>query len=339
MEDYYQTLGVKRGADISEIKKAYKTLAMKYHPDKNSGDEEAEKKFKSIGEAYNTLSDTKKKNAYDSKMSFSFDFNRWGPAFGQRRSNATDFHSHIRPEPPKGDDLKATLDLTLDEIYSGCKKTIKINKWKRCPVCDGTGAKTNQACTQCDGAGSIRVLQKSSMFGQSITIETCRKCYGSGVEIKEPCVYCKGESRIKEEGIIRVKIPKLINTNNFIVLNGEGDAGKKNGPNGNLIITINELPHEKFKRKDNDLYTEAEVSITDLVLGTTAKVPTLDGSSVDIKIPAGHSPHMWCNVKGKGLTENNDLIVTLKLTIPTNLDERQRKLFEELREIENIIVI
>jgi len=341
MEDYYQTLGVKRGAEIADIKKSYKTLARKYHPDKNAGNEELEKKFKAVSEAYETLSDEKKRKAYDSKMSFSFDFNRWGQAFGQRQteSKATHFNTHIRPEPPKGNDLKATLDLTLEEIYSGCKKTIKINKWKRCPVCDGTGAKTNQSCSQCRGMGSIRVLQKNSMFGQVISVETCRKCYGSGVEIKNPCDYCKGESRIKEEGTIRIKVPKLVNNNNFIVINGEGDAGKINGPNGNLNITINELPHKTFKRKENDLYTEIEVSITDLVLGAVLKAPTLDGNKVDIKIPAGHSPHMWCNVKGKGLTEENNLIVTLKLIIPTNLDTRQKELFEELREIENIIVI
>lgn len=341
MEDYYQILDVKRGAELSDIKKSYKDLARKYHPDKNPGDKKAEKAFKAISEAYSTLSDSKKRKVYDSKMSFSFDFNRWGQAFGERarKSRATHFNSHVRPEPPKGNDLKVIIDLTLEEIYSGCKKTIKINKWKRCPVCDGTGAKTNRKCSQCNGVGSIRTLQRNSHFGQSIVVETCRSCYGSGVEIETPCGYCKGESRIKEDANIKVVIPKLVNNKNFIVINGEGDAGKTNGPNGNLNITINELSHDKFHRKGNDLYTELEVSIADLVLGTVAKIPTLDGGSVDIKIPAGHSPHSHCKVKGKGLSKKDDLIVTLNLIIPKNLDERQKKLFEELREIENIIVI
>jgi len=338
-EDYYKILGVKRGADISDIKKAYKTLAMKYHPDKNSGDEDAEKKFKSIGEAYNTLSDTNKRNAYDNKMSSTFDFNRWGPAFNRgRKSNATDFNSHIRPEPPKGDDLKVTVDLTLEEVYSGCTKTIKINKWKRCPVCDGTGAKTNQSCTKCSGAGVVRILQRS-LFTQSITVETCMACYGSGVEIKDPCFYCKGESRIREEGIVKVKIPKLVSNGNFIVIHGSGDAGMRNGPNGNLNITINEIPHAKFIRKGNDLYTEVELNITDLVLGSVVKVPTIDGNSIDVEIPTGHSPYMPYIVKGKGLTDNNNLVIVPRLIIPTNLNTTQTQLFEELRKIENIIVI
>jgi len=339
MRDYYSILGVKRNATLDDIKKAYKKLARENHPDKNPNDTEAETRFKEASEAYETLSDPEKRSAYNNKINFSTDFNRWGQAFNRKKSDAASFNSTMKPEPPKGNDLKISLALTLEEIYEGCKKTIKLNKWRRCPTCDGTGAETTRACSHCNGVGHVRKVQKTSMFGNSIVVDVCKVCYGSGAEIDKPCIYCKGDSRIKEERTIQVKIPKLINGKNYIILNGEGDAGKNSGPSGNLRIEIEEIPHKIFGRVGNDLYVESELSISDLVLGSTTKVPTLSGGCVEIKIPAGHSPYVNLSIKGKGLTEDTNLYVVPKLVIPTNLDERQKNLFQELREIENIIVV
>jgi len=336
--DYYHILGVKRGAKTPEIKKAFKVLARKYHPDKNPDDKVAEQKFKDISEAHETLTDEKKRSVYDSKMTASFDFNRWGQAFNKGRSKATDFTSPFKKEPPKGNNLRVDIELTLQEICTGTKKTIKVNRLGRCPTCDGTGAKSNRSCSVCSGVGSVRTIQRSSMFGNAISVEQCRKCYGSGVEIEHPCLHCQGKGRIKNEASIRVNIPNLVKSENFIVLNGEGDAGKAGGPKGDLHIDITEIPDSKFRREGEDLFIECEVTITDLVLGNVIKVPTLFGE-VDMKIPAGHQPHINLGIKGKGLTENSNLFVIPRMIVPTDLNTREQEIFEELRNLETVISI
>jgi len=331
MKDYYGILGVKKTSSTQEIKKSYKNLSRKYHPDKNPDNKEAEDKFKDISEAYDTLSNEEKKSHYDSKMSYSFDFNRHGYAFG--KSDATSFKRPPKPEPPKGDDLKATLSLTLEQIYSGCEKTIKLNKWNICNICDGTGAKTMRTCSVCKGEGKVRKIQKTSMLSRNITVQVCNKCYGNGLEIETPCLNCQGRGRIREQTSIKVKIPKVISEDNFIIIPGQGDAGKSGGRQGDLKIFIDEIPHPIFKRIGNDLHTTVEVQITDVVLGAVIRAPSLF-EKIDIKIPAGTQLSESFRIKGKGLGEKGDLFISLKLIIPIDLDEEHKKTFEKLRLVE-----
>lgn len=331
MIDYYATLGISKSASKEEITKSYKSLSKKYHPDKNPGNTVAEDKFKDISEAYSTLTDKKKRRKYDSKMSFSFDFHRYGHAFGE--SNATDFSQPVKKESPRGDDLKATVDLSLEEITTGCEKTLKLNKWNTCNYCDGTGAESNKTCSLCKGKGIVRKIRTISlMAGRTISVDTCSKCFGNGLEIDKPCMKCQGRGRIKGSTSIKVTIPKGIDDSNFIVIPGQGDAGRLGGRKGDLKIYVNQLPHDKFTRDHNDLHIIREVNITDLILGDTMRIPTLF-DEVEIKIPPGTQPNTKFRIKEKGIY-NGDLLVEVVLIIPEEITDEQKKLFEKLRIIE-----
>ena len=331
MIDYYETLGVTRASTKKEIKDSYKKIAKKYHPDKNPNDDVAEQKFKEATEAYDTLSDDVKRSKYDSKMSFSFDFNRWGGSFGT--SDTTSFKTPVRQAPPKGDDLMLSVSLTLEEIYNGCEKTIKINKWNICNICDGSGAKEYKTCLICKGAGVVRKMERTSILGRSIKAVACNKCLGSGLEIKDPCLECQGRGRVKGEKKVKVKIPSLVKHGNFIVIEGHGDAGKNGGGCGNLQIKIKEIPDKTFTRKGDDLEYVVDVNISDVVLGTVVSVPTLF-EKVEMKIPGGTQPNTKFRVKGKGLSEKNDLLVTVNVIIPEELTEKHTKIFNKLKDLE-----
>jgi molecular chaperone DnaJ len=331
VKNYYKILNVPKNATLEQIQSTYKKLAKKYHPDKNSDIKESDK-FKDIYEAYDTLSDVDKRKAYDSKMSFSMDYGRWGSAFG--KSDATSFKQPVKQEPPKGNDLKITLDLTLDEIAVGCEKTVNINKWNICNVCDGTGAKTLKTCTLCNGEGIVRAVRiVSIMAGRTISMETCKRCYGSKVVIDTPCLHCQGQGRTLGSSSIKIKVPKLVTDQNFIKIGGQGDAGENGGRCGDLIVMINELQHAKFKRKERDLYTKIDVNLTDLVLGSEIRVPSLYGQ-IDMKIPSGTQPNTTFRIKDKGI-DNGDLFVELNLILPQKLTEEQETLFKQLKIIEN----
>ena len=331
MIDYYEILGLKKTASQEEIKKTFKNLSRKYHPDKNPNNIKAEERFKVIAEAYETLSDVKKRKHYDAKMNFSFDYSRWEEAFGT--STATSFKKPPKPEPPKGNNLKVTLDLKLEEIATGCNKTIKLKKWNACNVCDGTGAKKHRSCSSCGGRGLVQKIKIISILaGRSIVVETCGKCYGSCVEIDKPCLNCQGSGRKKETTSIKVKVPKNISKNNTINIPGQGDAGTNGGRCGDIEISINEIPHEKFSRRGDDLYIKIDVSITDLVLGAKIRVPCLF-DKMDIKIPAGTQPATQLRVKDKGLAEGH-LYAILNLIIPEQLTYEQKELFEKLQKLE-----
>jgi len=331
VQDFYNTLKVAKTASQEEIKKSYKKLSKVYHPDKNPNDSVAEDKFKAIAEAYDTLGDPKKRKKYDAKMSFSFDFNRWESAFG--KSNTTSFTKPAKKEPPKGDDLKITISLTLEEISSGLDKFVKVNKYNVCKICDGMGAKSYKPCRLCHGEGMIRKIRNVNIISREVTIVTCTTCQGTGMEIDEACIPCNGLGRVKEDVKIKIEIPPLMTNNQFMIINGKGDAGMRGGRCGNIQVYIKELPHKIFKREGNNLMFTSDVSITDLVLGTTVTVPTLDGK-VEMKIPAGSQPDTIFKISGKGLANKGNLLVGTNLIIPEKLTDDEKKLFEELRKLE-----
>jgi molecular chaperone DnaJ len=335
MQNFYEILGVEKTTSDEDVKKAYKKLAVKYHPDKNKGDKEAETKFKEVAEAYDTLSDPAKKKKYNSRMSFSFDFNRYGDAFGE--SDATSFKHMKKQNPPKGDDLKMPLEITLEEISKGCEKTIKLSKWNTCTICDGTGAKTNKGCTLCEGQGFVRRVTKASIFGgTAVTVEQCKRCRGSKVEIDTPCLNCQGSGRLKDDAKINIAVPPLVKSGNYIVIKGQGDAGKNGGAYGDLHINIIEKNHELFTRSErnsNDLEIEIDASLSELVLGGKAKIPTLFGK-VEMVVPPGSQANAKFKIRNKGLNEKGNLYVTMNLILPTDLTEEQRELFEKLKKIE-----
>lgn len=335
MKSFYEVLGVERSTSDEDVKKAYKKLAVKHHPDKNKGDKEAEKTFKEIAEAYDTLSDPKKKRKYNSQMNSSFNFDRYGDAFGD--STAASFKHMKKTDPPKGNDLKMPLKVTLEEISKGCEKTIKLDKWNTCTICDGTGAKTNKQCGLCSGKGFVRREIKSSIFGAaSIVVQQCNHCRGSKLEIDIPCINCQGSGRLKDECKINIGIPPLVKEGNYIIIKGQGDAGMNGGAYGDLQIIVVEVPHEVFSRSNNnskDLDINIDTTLTELILGGKTKVPTLFGK-VEMVIPPGSQPNAQFKIKDKGLGEDGDLYVTLNLILPTDLTEEQKELFEKLQKID-----
>ena len=331
MDDFYKKLNVSKMATQEEIKTSYKKLSKQYHPDKNPGDVMAEETFKGISEAYGTLSNVKKRKMYDNRMSSSFDFNRYADAFG--RSDTTSFRKPAKKEPPKGNDLKVTVDLTLEEISTGCTKLIKLNKWNTCKICDGAGAKSYKTCSTCDGQGQVRKIRNISLMGREIFVTACDRCFGSGLAIDIPCTSCMGDGRLKEVSNIKINIPSLVHGSNFITITGEGDAGKNGGRYGNVHVYVTEIPHKIFKRSENNLVYTVNVSLTDLVLGTNVKIPTLNGK-VEMKIPAGSQVGTVFKIPKKGLGDKGDLLVNTKLIIPEQLSDEQKKLFEDIRKLE-----
>lgn len=331
MVDYYKILGVSRTAKQDEIKKAYKKLALQYHPDKNQDNPEAEVKFKEVSEAYDNLGDSDKRKVYDSKMSFSFDFNRWHHAFGHA-DTASSFKNTAKPEPPKGSDVNIDLFLTLEELAIGGEHIVKVSRKGRCSLCDGTGAKTNKSCSVCNGAGIVRKIQKSSMFGNSMVVDKCTACWGSGIEIDLPCHNCTGTGCISEEKTIKVNIPAGFLDNEKLRIPAMGNNGLNGGAAGDLYIMVHQTPHALFTREGKNLFTKIKVSSIDLTLGGSRKVPTLF-DKVEFKIPPGTQPNTKFRIKDKGIL-GGSLYVEVLCEIPSSLNEQQIKHYEELRIIE-----
>lgn len=330
MINYYSVLGVSRTSTKEEIKSAYKKLARELHPDKNKDNPDAESRFKEVSEAYNNLYDDKKRKSYDGKMKFSFDFNRWGQAFGEANT-AENFHKNARPESPPGPDIEYPITLTLDEIISGVKKEVTYKVLKPCRTCDGSGAKTLKSCSVCNGHGTVR-QKKSGMFGQTLEVSTCKKCWGTAVEIKEPCMDCKGEGRISEEETTEVTIPAGVTSKNFIKIIGKGSAGKRGGPRGNLVLITTEKIPDKITRKGNDLYMDHEITVSEAVLGTTIKVDA-PKKSVELRVLPSTQSGTMLRVKNGGILRGN-LYVQIKVIIPEIISDEQKQLFERLREID-----
>jgi molecular chaperone DnaJ len=353
--DYYDVLGVSKDASASEIKKAYRKLALKYHPDRNKNSDATEK-FKELSEAYAILSDKEKRKQYDMFghaginqkyttedifRSVNFDeifkdlgFGGFGSIFdmffgGTRRS---------RHGPQRGSDLEYRLTITLEEAAAGLERDVRVPRYEKCEVCGGTGAKPGTSptkCSQCGGSGQVR-LTRTSPFGQFVTIQTCNKCGGRGSVIEAPCSDCRGTGRVRRERKIEVKIPAGVDTGHNLRLKGEGESGVRGGPTGDLYIAIEVKSHKYFERVGDDIIYRTEVSFPQAALGTKIKVPSLD-SKIELTIPSGTHTGTVFKLKGKGVPHLNwfgkgDELVEVTVKTPTKLSRRQKQLLKEFAE-------
>jgi molecular chaperone DnaJ len=349
--DYYDVLGVSRNADKDEIKAAYRKLAFQYHPDRNKSPD-AEEKFKEISEAYAVLSDDEKRRLYDQfghagidgrytqedifgGVDFDSLFRDFG--FGPFGSIFEMFFGGRRPRgPARGRDLEADVTVTLEEAATGIEKEVTIPRVETCDICHGTGARPGtspKTCPKCQGSGRIE-YGSSSGFGRFFQIVTCDRCGGRGTVVEFPCQDCRGTGQVRRTRKIRVRIPPGVDTGSYLRLAGEGEAGERGAPRGDLLIAIRVKPHPLLRREENDLYCEVPISIIQATLGAEIEVPTL-GSKALLKIPPGTQPGTIFRLKGKGMPVLNgygrgDQLVKVLVRVPTRLTSRQRQLLGEL---------
>lgn len=343
--DYYEVLGVERGASEADLKKAYRRLAMKYHPDRNPGDKEAEEKFKEANEAYEVLSDATKRGAYDQYGHAGVDPSMGAGGAGYGGANFSDIFGDVfsdffgnarggaRSGPQRGSDLRYTLELDLEEAVRGTTVTIRVPTLAECKSCHGSGAKAGSSpvtCTTCGGIGQVRMQQ-----GFFSVQQTCPRCQGSGKMITDPCGTCHGHGRVEEQKTLSVKVPPGVDTGDRIRLSGEGEAGAQGGPSGDLYVVVNVREHPIFQRDGKNLYCDVPISFTDAALGGELEVPTLDGR-VKLKIPEGSQTGKLFRLRGKGVAPvrggaPGDLMCRVMVETPVNLSRRQRELLEEFR--------
>ena len=368
--DYYEVLGVNKNATDDELKKAYRKLAKKYHPDANPDNkEEAEKKFKEVNEAYEVLSDSQKRQMYDR---FGFDgpqgfsgqggggyysygsgfegfggFSDFGD-FGDLGDIFSSFfggsssRSRSSNGVRKGADLKVNLEITFEEAYSGVQKEISINRSEKCKSCNGTGAKrgtTADKCSVCKGSGKIRQVV-TTPFGQMSTQKVCSHCGGSGKIIKEPCPDCKGKGILKKTVKLKVKIPEGIDEGQTIILRGEGEPGTNGGPNGDLYIVVHIKRHSIYTRKAEHVLCDVPITFTGAALGTEIEIPMVDGTKEKFKIPEGTQTGTKFTIKNKGFKSVNanwrgDFIFTVIVQVPKRLTKEQRDILTELAKTMN----
>ncbi|MCI0488803.1 MAG: molecular chaperone DnaJ [Blastocatellia bacterium] len=347
--DYYEVLGVQKGASEQELKQAYRRLAIKYHPDKNPGDQEAEERFKEIAEAYQVLSSPELRERYDrfghAGVSASAGA---GAGFGQGFAGFEDIldmfgfgdifggRTGRRAGPRRGADLRYDIEITLEEAASGLKTKIRIPRLETCDSCEGTGAAEGSSpvrCPTCGGAGQVRYQQ--GFFSVS---RPCSACRGAGRIIRNACSACRGEGRVEREKTLEIKIPAGVDTGSRLRVAGEGEAGEMGARPGDLYIFIHVKGHETFKRDDAHLYCEAPVSFTQAALGAQITVPTLDGEET-LRVPEGTQTGQIFRLKGRGMPVlggrgRGDLFVAMKIITPTNLSREQRQLLESLAALE-----
>ncbi|SEK99253.1 molecular chaperone DnaJ [Atopomonas hussainii] len=345
--DYYEVLGVAKGVSDAELKKAYRRLAMKYHPDRNPDDKEAEEKFKEANEAYEVLSDASKRQAYDQYGHAGVDPQMGGGGFGggAGAGSFSDIFGDVfsdffgggggrgRGGPQRGADLRYTLELDLEEAVRGTTVTIRVPTLVACKPCDGTGAKKGTSpttCTTCGGIGQVRMQQ-----GFFSVQQTCPRCHGSGKMITDPCGSCGGQGRVEEQKTLSVKVPAGVDNGDRIRLTGEGEAGSSGAPAGDLYVVVQVREHAIFQRDGRNLYCEVPISFADAALGGELEVPTLDGR-VKLKIPEGSQTGKLFRLRGKGVAPvrgggPGDLLCRIAVETPVNLTKRQRELLEEFR--------
>ncbi len=372
--DYYEVLGISRSASKDEIKKAYRKLAMKYHPDKNPGDREAEEHFKEVNEAYEVLSNDDKRRRYDQfgHAGVGSSASSQGGAYGGGAGDFGDIFSAFndmfgggaRPSGGspfgfedvfgggtrrsrgstgiRGSDLKIRLKLTLEEIAKGVEKTLKIKKQVPCEMCGGTGSKTGdlEMCPTCQGAGEVRQASKT-MFGQFVNITTCPTCGGEGKVVKDRCTSCHGEGIKQGETTVKVNIPAGVEDGNYLTLRRQGNAGPRGGSNGDLIVVIEEVHHKLFVRRGDDVIYNLPLSYPDMILGTKVEVPTLEGR-VKLTVPPGTQPNTMLRISGKGIGHlkspgRGDHLVKVNVYIPKDLSHRDKELLREMKKSDHLV--
>ena len=352
--DYYEVLGVGKSATEDEIKKAYRQLAKKYHPDMNPGDKEAEVKFKEVNEAYAVLSDSEKRAKYDRFGHAAFDPSAGGGSgfggfggFGGADFDFGDIFSSFfgggggssrsrHNAPIEGDDIGTRVTVTFEEAVFGCKKEINFARVENCAECSGSGAAkgtTPETCTTCKGTGRVTV-QQQTMLGYMQTQRACSACGGRGKIIKTPCKNCNGKGRVKINKKLEVNIPAGIDDRQNIVLRGQGSAGINGGPAGDLIIEVRVKEHPLFIRRGNNIYFEVPISFAEAALGAEIEIPMLDGSREKYKIPEGTQSGTDFTMRGKGVADVNskrrgDLIFTATVETPNNLTSEQKDLLKK----------
>ncbi|MDD3282148.1 MAG: molecular chaperone DnaJ [Candidatus Cloacimonetes bacterium] len=360
--DYYEVLGVDKHADEATIKKAYRKLAMQYHPDKNPDNKEAEEKFKEASEAYEVLSDKEKRQLYDQygHAGIENQFGAGGFSWENftHRSDLNDIfgdgfssifeslfgggfgsRSHGRSSN-RGEDLQIELSLSLNEIAAGCEKKIKISTKEPCDKCNGSGSADGETeiCPQCRGTGQVRQVRQS-LFGQMQTVAECPSCRGEGKIVKKKCPKCYGEGRMGKVKEISVKIPAGVEENQYIRLRGQGNVGPRGGTRGDILVLIHEKQDDLFERHGNDIIMEYPISVSQAVLGDEVLVPTLTGK-VKMKIPAGTQSGRIFRLKGQGIQSLNsyskgDELVQVIVVIPTKINKEETELFTRLKEFDS----
>ena len=350
--DYYEVLGLQKGASEDEIKKAFRKLAIKYHPDKNKGDKEAEEKFKEINEAYQVLSDAEQKARYDQfghagmEGGFGggaggfggFDFSEMGgfgdifeTFFGGGGGGFGGGSSRRKNAPRRGSDLEYQLTIEFEEAMKGVEKQFNITRTESCETCSGTGAKpgtSKKTCSKCNGSGQIRV-QRQTPLGSFVSTSACDACGGTGEVIDEPCNDCKGKGRTRKTRKITVNIPAGVDSGNILTLRGQGDHGINGGPAGDIYVRINVVPSKIFKRDGADIFYDYKISMTKAALGEEITVPTIDGN-VKYTVPAGTQPGTRFRLKGKGAPRINsnargNQYVNIIVEVPKNLNKEQEE--------------
>jgi molecular chaperone DnaJ len=349
--DYYEILSLSKNAGAEDIKKAYRQMAMKYHPDRNPGKKEAEEKFKEAAEAYEVLTDPEKRARYDrfgheglrgggagGFEGFDFDLSDALRTFMEGFGGFGDFFgaSRGRSGPEKGNDLQIHVQITLKEAATGTEKKIKIKRMSLCADCGGSGARTAsgiKTCPVCHGSGQVKQVSRS-FLGQFVNIMACRQCGGEGKIISDPCASCGGQGRKRTEASINIKIPAGVASGNYLTLRGEGDAGPKGGHPGDLYVVIEEKEDASFERHGDDILLQLPISIPHAVLGDEVEVPTLLGKA-KLFIDPGTQSGKILRMKGKGIPHlhgsgSGDQLVKIQVWIPTKISKGSRELFEQL---------
>ncbi|MBQ2061043.1 MAG: molecular chaperone DnaJ [Prevotella sp.] len=360
--DYYEVLGVDKNATEDQIKKAYRKIAIKYHPDRNPGDKNAEEKFKEAAEAYDVLHDPQKRQQYDQfgfdgpgmggfgggfSGGFSMDdiFSMFGDVFGGRGGFGGFGGGRSRqPAQFRGADLRLKVKLTLQEIATGTTKKFKVRKDVSCPHCHGSGAEagsSSETCPNCHGSG-VEIRTQQSIFGMMQTQSTCHVCGGEGTIIKNKCPHCHGEGVVKGEEVVEINIPAGVAEGMVVNVPGKGNAGRHNGVNGDIQVFIEEEPNDTFIRDGNNLLYNLLLDFPTAALGGTVDIPTIEGNTVKIKIEPGTQPGKTLRLRDKGLdpvrgygNEKGDLIVNISVYVPKTLSKEEKKAVEQFKESDN----
>ena len=354
--DYYEVLGVSRGASEDEIKKAYKKMARKYHPDLNPGDKTAEEKFKEVNEAYEVLSDADKKARYDQYghagvdpnfgaggfgggFDGSFDFGDLGDIFGSFFGGGFGGGRRTNPNAPqRGESIRMSIAISFEEAAFGCEKAVTVEPYETCDTCHGNGCAPGtspEVCPDCHGTGTVQVRRQTPM-GVFATSSPCPKCGGKGRIIHQPCKDCRGSGMVRKKKTIQASIPAGIDNGQTISIRGQGNAGKNGGPAGDLLITITVRPHEMFRREGTSVLCEAPITFTQAVLGAELEIPTIDGK-VKYTLPEGTQSGTTFRLKGKGIPSINgrgrgDQYVTVYIETPKNLNKEQKEALKKFAE-------